>query len=109
MYSILSAAESIQILAVVGEAKPHTEHQDGPLTLLSSKLGTAKNKKGKEINYIIFNFQMQYFVCMECVLGHIIIVYIECSRKYLNTTLAFMLCLVEESVCVWMCNGSQQQ
>ena len=51
MYSILSAAESIQILAVVGEANPHVKHQDGPLTLLSSKLCTAKKKKEKEIYY----------------------------------------------------------
>ena len=91
MYSILSAAESIQILAVVGEAKPHVKHQDGPLTLLGSKLCTAKKRKKRK--YIIFNFQMQYSVRMEGVLGHIINNYCtlaihSLSRKYSNTTLA---------------------
>jgi len=69
MYSILSAAESIQILAVVGEAKPHTEHQDGPLTLLSSKLGTAKKKKGKEIIILFLTFRCNILCVWNVCLG----------------------------------------
>ena len=72
MYSILSAAESIQILAVVGEAKPHTEQSGWPSHIVRLKVRSSKKKKKKR-KYIIFNFQMQHSVCMECVLGHIVI------------------------------------
>ena len=51
IYSILSAAESIQILAVVGEAKPHTEQSGWPSHIVRLKVMYSKKKKEKEIYY----------------------------------------------------------
>jgi len=51
-----------------------------PVVMISSTIVELKvmyRKNIKKRKYIIFNFQMQHFVCMECVLGHIIIIIVH--------------------------------